>query len=167
MGIVDKVLELMSSNLLSKLTCLSITGKYSTTSFHQDPLAILIDPTDPETLHKFLNIVLPNYNLLKRNPQVYASLQYSGSLDLSTLITEYIKQLSLFRHNIACRVNISITGKLPHCPQLTHVTLNDCHIDDSVPAAFMKAVQNGELPNSKEIALIDCTGSDCEWPDFQ
>ena len=32
---VDKVLELMSSNLLSKLTCLSITGKYSTTSFHQ------------------------------------------------------------------------------------------------------------------------------------
>ena len=137
---VDKVLELMSFNLLSKLTCSSITGKYSTTSFHQDPLAILIDPTDPETFHKYLNILLPRYNLLERNPQVYANVQYSGSLDLTTPITKHVKQLSLFRHNIACRVNLSITGKFPHGPQLTHVTLNGCHIDDSVPAAFMKAV---------------------------
>ena len=164
---VDKVLELMSSNLLSKLTCLSITGKYSTSSFHQDPLAISIDSTDPETFHKYLNILLPKYNLLESNPQVYANVHYSGSLDLSTLITKHIKQLSLFRHNIACRVNLPITGKFPHCRQLTHVALNGCHIDDSVPSAFMKAVQNGELPNLKEIALIDCTGRDCVWPEVQ
>ena len=29
----------------------------------------------------------------------------------------------------------------------------------------MKAVQNGDLPNLKRVALIDCIVSDCEWPE--
>ena len=65
---VDRILGLMSSNLLGKITCLSLTREHSAPPYHGDPLAILIDDTDPDTLHKYLNILLPKYNLLKRNP---------------------------------------------------------------------------------------------------
>ena len=69
----DRVLGLMSSNFLSKITCLSITGHGSAPLMFSGPFAIFIDPTDPDDLHKYLNILLPKYNLLKRNPQVYRS----------------------------------------------------------------------------------------------
>ena len=145
--LVDKVLGLMSSDLLSKLTCLSIEGKNSFPSLHRDPLTISIDPTDPETLHKYLDILLPKYNLLNRDPQVYAEVKCCGSNDLSTLMTKHIKQLHLHRRYMDSQASLFSSRKFPHCPQLTHLILERCHIDDSLPAAFLKAVQNGDLPH--------------------
>ena len=81
-------------------------------------------------------------------------------------MTRHIKQLHLVRKgNISPVTLFSSGGEFPHCPQLTNIILKHCRIDDSVPPAFMKAVQNGELPNLKRIELIDCTVSDCEWPE--
>ena len=161
---VDGILELMSSNLLSKLTCLSITGEYSVPSIHRDPWAISINPTDPDTLHKYLNILLPKYNLLKRNPQVHAEVDCHKSHDLSTLIAKHIKQLHFLWRTIDSPDTLFVSEELPDCPQLTHFTLENCHIDDSVPFSFVKAVQEGKLPNLKRIELIHCKGSDCRWP---
>ena len=161
---VDGVLGLMSSNLLSKLTCLSITGKYLLPSLHRDPLAISIDPTDPETLHKYLDILLPKYNLLKRNPPIYARVECSGSHDLSTLITKHIKHLYLSEKGYERQFPLLVSGKFPHCPQLTHFTLAFIQIDNSVATAFLKAVQNGELPHIKRVELFRCILNDCEWP---
>ena len=161
---VDQVLGLMSSDLLSKLTYLSITGGYDTLSIHADPLSILIDPTDPETLHKCLNILLPKYNLLKRNPQVYARVECHESQDLSTLMTKHIKHLYLSQEAYQHQFTLLVSGKFPHCPQLTQVTLEFIQIDNSVATAFLKAVQNGELPHLKRVELSCCIVNDCEWP---
>ena len=160
----DGVLGLMSSNFLSKLTCLSITN--SSPSIHRDPLAISIGPTDPETFNKVLNNLLPKYNLLKRNPQVYATVDSGSceSLDLSTLMTKHIKQLHCFGFDDHSLPTLFVSGKFPHCPQLTHFILEGCNVDDSVPSALTKAVQQGKLPNLKRIELNFCKVSDCEWP---
>ena len=163
---VDRVLGLISSNLLSKLTYMSITGKNSFPSLHRDPLVISIDHATPEDFHKYLSILLPKYNLLKRNPQVYARVECSGSQDLSTLITKHIKQLHLLRDFTMEReshVSLFVSGEF-HCPQLTHFTLDFIQIDNSVATAFLKAVQNGELPHLKRIKLFRCIVNDCEWP---
>ena len=164
---VDGVLGLMSSNFLSKLTYLSITDL--PLSIHRDPLAISINPTDPETLHKFLNNLLPKYNLLKRNPQVYTRVKFWTPQDLSTLITEHIKHLHfkktgyrLSRNSLA---TVFVSGKFPHCPQLTHFILEACNVHDSVPSALTKAVQQGKLPNLKRIELNYCKVNDCKWPE--
>ena len=161
---VDGVLGLMSSDLLSKLTCLLITGEYPHSSVHQDPLAISIDPTDPDTLHKCLNIVLPKYKLLKRNPQVYARVEFHESQDLSTLMTKHIKHLYLSEKGYERQFTLLVSGEFPHCPQLTHFTLEFIQIDNSVATAFLKAVQNGELPYLKRVELFCCIVNDCEWP---
>ena len=161
---VDGVLGLMSSNFLSKLTYLSITN--FPRSIHRDPVAISINPTDPETLNKFLNILLPKYNLLKRNPQVYATVQSISceSHDLSTLMTKHIKQLEYIGYDSHSASTLLVSGKLPHCPQLTHFILEGCKVDDSVPSALTKAVQQGKLPNLKRIELNHCKVKDCQWP---
>ena len=164
---VDGILGLMSSDLLSKLTFLSITGEYLIPSIDADPLAISIHRTDLATFHKYLSILLPKYNLLKRNPKVYASVQYSGSLDLNTLMTKHIKQLNLLRDDRMehdSHATLFVSGKFPHCPQLTQVILEFIQIDNSVATAFLKAVQNGELPHLKRIELFRCILNDCEWP---
>ena len=161
----DRVLGLMSSDLLSKLICLSITGKYSDSILYQDPLAISIDSTDPENFHKYLDILLPKYNLLNRDPQVYATVNCSGSNDLSPLMTKHIKQLHLDRRYMDSQASLFSSRKFPHCSQLTHFTITGCHIDDSVPSALTKAVHDGKLPNLKRIELFICTVSNCEWPE--
>ena len=165
---VDRVLGLMSSNLLSKLTYLLIAGEYDPPSFYPDPLVISIDHATPEDLHKYLSILLPKYNLLKRNSQVYAIVHCPESCDLSTLITKHIKQLHLINDFLMERHSPStlfVSDKLPPYPQLTQVILRFCRIDDSVPSSLIKAVQNGDLPHLKRIELIGCTVSDCEWPE--
>ena len=166
---VDGVLGFMNPSLLSKLTYLSITGLDSPPFTHQDPFTILIDSTDPDTLHKYLNILLPKYNLLKIDPQVYASVHYrrSESCDLSTLITKHIKQLHLIKDYTIERdspATLFSSDKFSHCPQLTRVTLVECRTDDSVPSSLIKAVQNGDLPHLKRIELSNCRVNDCEWP---
>ena len=162
--LADRVLGLMSSSLLSKLTCLLITDNYSPPPFHPDPLAISITPTDPETLHRLLDILLPKYNLLKRNPQVYAKVVCRQSHDLSTLMTKHIKQLRLVWSGAYSHSTLFVSGQFPHCPQLTHLTIEYFHIDDSVHSSLMKAVQNGKLPHLQRLELFDCEVSDCEWP---
>ena len=164
----DKVLGLMSSNFLSKLTCLSITGKYPTPSIHADPLAILIGFADLKDFTKYLNILLPKYNLLKMNPQVHAHVEcHEPHHDLSTLITKHIKWLHLdatYKSLPFPQFTLFVSSTFPHCPQLTHFAMNHCHIDDSVPFALMKGVENGELPNLQRIELVYCTVTDCDWP---
>ena len=164
---VDRILGFMSSDLLSKLTFLSITS-ISAPSMFSDPLAISIETTNPEDFHKYLHILLPKYNLLKRNPQVYATVYCTKSHDLSTLITKHIKQLHLINDFLMERDSPStlfVSDKLPPYPQLTQFILRFCRIDDSVPSSLIKAVQNGDLPHLKRIELIDCKVSDCEWPE--
>ena len=124
---VDRILGSMSSDLLSKLTCLSLKSEgpitsLSAPSMFSDPLAISIYRTNPEDFHKYLNVLLPKYNLLKRNPQVYARVQFWKRQDLSTLMTKHIKHLHLVRNDRMERdshVTLFVSGKFPHCPQLT------------------------------------------------
>ena len=184
----DRVLGLMSSDLLSKLTQVTFGDHCPFLPVHGDILKITIDATDPETSHKYLNTLLPKYNLLKRNPQVHAQVACHKSnvytrveggktCDLSTLIIEHLtelvlvgedrKKLYLFGKDKLSPVTLFASGKFHYCPQFTHLTLTDFHIDDSVPSALMKAVQNGDLPHLKRVELSDCTTTDCEWPTVQ
>ena len=171
---VDRVLGLMSCDMLSKLTRLALGNHIPILPIHRDAFVISADCPDPQTLYNYLSILLPKYNLLKSNPQVYARVECHESHDLSTLMTKDLKELILVGENNKklyllgkdklSSVTLFMSGKFPNCPKLTNITLEGCHLDNSVPSAFMKAVQNGDLPHLKRIELVGCTVSDCEWP---
>ena len=80
-------------------------------------------------------------------------------------MTKHIKQLEYLGYDFDSASTLFISGKLPHCPQLTQIILEDCNVDDSVPSALTKAVHDGKLPNLKRIELFHCTVSNCEWPE--
>ena len=157
------VLGLMGCNLLHKPTHFSNRKLCQIPLMHRNVTSISIHGTETETFKKYLNILLPKYNLLKRNPQVYAEVNCRVDCDLSTLITMHIKQLHLLGSYSHCRVTLLMAGKLSN--ELTHLILKECHIDDSVPSTFVKAVENGDLPHLKRIELVDCEVSDSDWPE--
>ena len=117
------VLGLMGCNLLHKLTHFSNRKLCQIPLVHRNVTSISIVDTDTETFQKYLTILLPKYNLLKRNPQVYAEVDCRVDCELSTLITQPIKQLHLLGSYSHCRVTLLMAGKLSNCPQLTHLIL--------------------------------------------
>ena len=108
-------------------------------------------------------------NVMSRNPQVRARIQQNRSHDLCQLMErKHINQLHLIvgeSDHTEAQKTLSALGEFPFCSQFTHFIAVRCHIDDSVPAAFMKAVKKGKFPNLRRIELIRCTLNDCEWPE--
>ena len=168
---------LISRSLLSKLTLLSI----NTSAFLPrvkntcNNLTILIDhilgaiddthailKSEQRTLTYFLRKCDP-----KRNPQVCTRKMCKDSHDLSTMIQTHTKQLRLVWFSASQKApgKLFVSGEFPFCPHFTHFTAEDFIIDDSVPAAFMKAVKGGKFPNLRRIELNDCVLNDCEWPE--
>ena len=81
--------------------------------------------------------------------------------DLMPLVIKQIKQLRLFGLS---KCTLYASGEFPYCPLFTHFSVYGYHIDDSVPAAFMKAVKDGKLPNLRRIELNKNILVDFEWP---
>ena len=61
--------------------------------------------------------------------------------------------------------NLLASREFPYCPELTHLAVEFYNIDDSVPAALMKAVKDGKFPNLRRKELRRCVLNDCEWPE--
>ena len=161
------LLELISHSLLSKLTVLSISDWHiqpRDTSSHD--FTISMDLKNSEYYHQELEILLMKCDAFKRNPQVLASIESNQSQDLSTLTQKHIKKLklcSISRNNT--ERNLFASWEFPYCPEFTHFAIDYYNIDDSVPAALMKAVKNGKFPNLRRIELRRCGLNDCEWPE--
>ena len=98
-------------------------------------------------------------DVLKRDPQVCARIWKSQ--DLKDLMQRHIKELHVLSNQDFTihdsEAPLYASGEFPFCPQFTHFTAEYFHVDNSVPAAFMKAVKDGKFPNLKRIKLHSCT----------
>ena len=96
------------------------------------------------------------------------AIQNEHEHDLSTLLQKHVKELYLGPTSVYEDPEgpLSASSEFPHCPQFTHFIVACCYdIDDSVPAAFMKAVGDGKFPKLRRIEVKGCTLPDCEWPE--
>ena len=165
------VLELISHGLLNKLSLLSITDSsipraaQPDVNSHALTVSIELYELIPYKLIPKIPVWLTKYGTLKKDFQVCASIYSTSPLDLKDLVQKHIKQLHVSRYISKSQETLSASGEFPFCPHFTHFSTENFHIDDSVPAAFMKAVTDGKLPNLKRIELGYCTMNECEWPE--
>ena len=88
--------------------------------------------------------------------------------DLSTLIQYHTRELLVeeeLDELVIGSPTLFVSRDFPFCPQLTHFIAKECNVDNSVPAAFTKAVKDGKFPNLRRIDIRNCTLHDCEWPE--
>ena len=163
------VLGLISRSLLSKLSLLSISedsAPHAPPDLNSNALTVSIDSTDTDCYMEISKILKTRYDVLKRDPQVCARIW--NSQDLKNLMQRHIKELHVVSNQDSTiydsKAPLYASGEFPSCPQFTHFTAECFHVDNSVPAAFMKAVKDGKFPNLKRIELKYCTMNDCEWP---
>ena len=116
---------------------------------------------------KIMNLLLQKYNLSHRNPQIYLDIIYKGEnkWNIIPLLSEHSKKL-YFSVKIFDSTSITASGKLPHCPILTHLNIEELHIDDSIPSVLGRAIQRGKLPSLTRITLKECCGAtfSSDWP---
>ena len=159
------VLGLISRSLLSKLSLLLISGgspPHALPDLNSDALTVSIDSTGIDHYLEISEILQTRHDLLNRDPQMCATIYFKKCQDIKILMQKNIKELHVSNSDQA---TLSTSGEFPFCPQFTHFTAYGFHIDDSVPAAFIKAVKEGKLPNLRRIELNSCTMSDCDWPE--
>ena len=159
------VLGLISHNLLSKLSLLSISEGSPPRAAHDlnsDALTVSIDCTGIDHYLEISEILQTRHDLLKRDPQMCATIYFKNCQDIKILMQKNIKELHVSNSGQA---TLSTSGEFPFCPQFTHFTAYGFHIDDSVPAAFIKAVKEGKFPSLRRIELNSCPMNDCEWPE--
>ena len=166
---VNTILVRTSLNILDKLTVLTLGG---VNIDRRSKFNIVINTFRTRDSLEILNLLLTSYNLPKRNPHVHISVindsvmeSMNSREDLMPLITKQIKELRLDKRGMHPRCTLFASGEFPFCPHFTHFTAKGYDITDSVPAAFMKAVKVGNLPNLKRIELNNCSLSDCQWPE--
>ena len=158
------VLGLISRSLLSKLLLLSISedsSLHALPDLNSNALTVLIDCSIDHYL-EISEILQTRHDLLKRDPQMCATIYFKNCQDIKILMQKNIKELHVSNSGQA---TLSTSGEFPFCPQFTHFTAYGFHIEDSVPAAFIKAVKEGKLPNLRRIELDCCTMNYCEWPE--
>ena len=163
------VLELISPSLLNKLSLLSLLSisedsvpSAAPPDVNSNALTVSLDCKNTEYYMEMSRILQSKYNVLEKVAEVCARISESNYQDLKILMQKHIKQLHVSNSGQA---TLSTSGEFPFCPQFTHFTAYGFHIDDSVPAAFIKAVKEGKLPNLRRIELNSCTMNDCEWPE--
>ena len=167
---VNTILGRLSPNILDKLTVLTITD-YMPHDVNIDlrpNFNIVISTHNTHDSLEILKLLLTKYKLRKRNPRVYLRIKDSFidfHEDLTPLMTKHVKEMRLDVRGIYPRFTLIASSDFPFCPHFTHFTADSYDIDDSVPAAFMKAVKEGKLPNLRRIELDHCTVNDCEWPE--
>ena len=180
---VDMVLKLVNRDFLNNLTKI-IVGDLEPRDTDDNALTLSIDD---EYAVQVLNLLLHNYNLSLRNPQVYLRLEYEGidQSDITEIITNdieglcacacrYMKELHvkyeesylLPEPGLLIMSTVKASGEFPHCPVFRHLMVKKGHIDGSIPSAFREALQDGKLPNFRRVDLHDCCGhiSPTDWP---
>ena len=165
---LDGVLGLISDSLLSKLTLLSVSDRaFPQPDVISNAFTISLDYVFTPSYYEVLKILLTNIDVLERKPKVYMRIDVKGSQDISKLIQKQVKDLHLLLSVTSgdSQNTLSASSEFPFCPHFTHFTADNYIIDDSVPAAFMKAVKDGKLSNLRRIELENCTFNDCEWPE--
>ena len=163
---VDKVLKLMNTNFFNNLTKI-IVGNLEPQDTDDSALTLAIDSVYSSGV-ELLRLLMRDYNLSHRNPQVYLRLLYriGERCDVIELITEevkelykYIKQLHLLSNVILNNLPVlEVHDKIPHCPVFRHLMVREYHIDGSVPSAFREALRDGNLDNFKIVTLWECCG---------
>ena len=167
------VLGLISHSLLSKLSLLSISEDFTLRAppdlnsappdLDSNAFTVSINSTDIDCFMEISKILQTRCDVLKRDPQVCARIWKSQ--DLKDLMQSHIKELHVVSNQDFSEAPLYASDEFPFCPQFTHFTAEYFHVDNSVPAAFMKAVKDGKFPNLKRIKLHGCTMNDYEWPE--
>ena len=181
MQLVDMVLKLVNRDFLNNLTKI-IVGHLEPRDTDDSAFTLAID-SDYDDALQVLNLLLHDYNLSHRNPQVYLTLSCSGGYEFDVIkpmtkevkeLCKYIKELRFEDTSNAlpldqASINFTLTayGEFPYCPVFRNLVVQKYHIDDSTPSAFKEALRGGKLPNFRSVDIVCCFGhtSDTDWPE--
>ena len=123
-----------------------------------------------------MNLLLQKYNLSHRNPQIYLRIKdtvLKTKWDNTPLLSKHCKELHIYyysrsppMHGRDSRPMLTASAELPHCPILTHLTIDRLHIDDSIPTVLGRTIQSGKLPSLPRITFKTCCGAtfSSDWP---
>ena len=151
---VKGILELISH----KMSLLSIgddSAPYSLPGVSSSALTVSIKCRDSVSCELISKTLQTNSDVLKRDPQVYATIYSKNSQDLKTVVQKHIKELHVVSNQQSTtydsKTPLYVSGEFPFCPHLTNFTAQNYQISNSVPAAFMKAVKEGKFPSLRRI----------------
>ena len=166
---IDIVLGLMNRHLFDSLTEIFI-GDDSFNLHNTDSASLILSIDIPHNIAlQIMNLLLQKYNLSERNPQIYLKVAFSADeCDITPLFSKYSKELHIGKQRSSFNnLLLKATGEFPDCPILTDITIEKCHVDDSVSAALSKAVNSMKLPSLRRVTLKRCCGksSRSDWPD--
>ena len=168
---VKGIMGLISHSLLNKLSLLSISeasAPHALPDLNSNSFTVSIDCKNIDCYMEISKILQTRYDVLKRNPQMCATIYCKDCQDLKILVQKHMKKLHVFSSDLTQeepQESLCIPSEFPFCPHFTHFMAYGYQISDSVPTAFMKAVKEGKFPNLKRIELYSCTMNDCEWPE--
>ena len=62
---------------------------------------------------------------------------------------------------------LEASAEFPHCPILTHLTIQSRNIDISVPRTLRSAIQSEKLPSLRRVTIVECYGQGprSDWPE--
>ena len=164
---VDNFFSLMNRDFIDRLTTIIINhDHFKLKEADNNSLIVSILCYDSEAL-QMTNLLLQKYNLSERNPQIYTLIINAGyAEDYDITFALSIPSHELHIVNDFVYDLLVAPGEFPHCPILTHLTIVDYHIDESVPSELRKAIRSGKLPCLRRITLKRCVPSSrLEWPD--
>ena len=115
-----------------------------------------------------MNLLLDKCDLSQRNPHIYLRIEnfLGSSTNITPLLCRYVKHLYIGSGKCSTsRFTIS-SGEFPHCPILTHLTIQRQDIYSSVPHTLRSAIQSGKLPRLRRVTMIKCDNqmSGSDWP---
>ena len=163
---VAHIVGLMNKDFFDRLTKIIIgrdTFKLKDTD--DKALAISIEAHYNDAL-QIMNLLLQKYDLSQRNHQIYLRITVSSWTDITPLLCRYVKHLYIgTNRSRSCLVKAS--AEFPHCPILTHLTIQRQDIDSSVSRTLRRAIQGGKLPCLRRATMIKCYGQGLlsDWPE--
>ena len=140
---VEGILGLINDSLLSKLSLLSITEispLCKLPDLNSNAFTVSMHFTNTNFYLEISKILLAKYDVLKRDPQMYASIE-SNSLDLKDLVQKHMKELRVYGD----QGTLSVSGEFPFCPHFTHFSAKNYYIDDSVTCSFHESCEGGKV----------------------
>ena len=120
---------------------------------------------------EIMNLLLDKCDLSQRNPQIYLRIDdfKKGVIDTTPFLGKYVKHLYIGgdRYNRYLGYLVKASAEFPHCPTLTHLTMQWQDIGSSISPVLRRAIKSGKLPRLRRVTIIKCREQEkrSDWPE--
>ena len=153
--VLGRILGFVKRRFIDRLTKIIIGYDYFKLKETDNKSLIFSIDDDPKEALQAMNLLLQDYKLADRKPQIYLHITMLAEYDMTSLLSKYSKELHIGNDDNDLP-SLKASSEFPLCPILTHLTFQAQHIEESVPSALRRAIQRRRLPRLRFITLIKC-----------